>query len=216
MLRITLQYVPPRDDVAFLRIKQAYIGILHWKIAFFIHVFSSLFVLAAGFTQFWRGILKKLPAVHRWVGRVYVFDVIFVTGPAGFIMALYANGGIPSRISFSILAVLWILTTAIAFREVLRRKFAKHREWMIRSYALTLSAVTLRAWKVVLAFSFHPHPMDLYRMIAWLGWVPNIIVAEILIRKTRVAARRQPAVASAHEPPGIAQSAGRVGLIPPR
>jgi hypothetical protein len=25
--------------------------------------------------------------------------------------------------------------------------------------------------------------MDVYRAVAWLGWVPNIIIAELLIRK---------------------------------
>jgi uncharacterized membrane protein len=183
MLRIVLQYVPPSDDVAFLQIKQDIIGIAHWRIAFFTHVFSSMFVLFAGFTQFWRGILRHAPALHRWMGRLYIFDVLLVTGPASFIMALYANGGLSSRLAFSILAILWMSTTGIAFRQVLRRKFASHREWMIRSYALTLSAVSLRLWKMALAFLFHPHPMDLYRMISWLGWVPNLLLAEWLIRR---------------------------------
>ena len=199
MLGITLQYVPPRTDVGFLQIKQEYIGITPWRIAFFTHVFTSMFVLAAGFTQFWRGILRKAPGLHRWMGRLYVCDVLFVTGPAGFVMALYANGGIVSRISFCTLAVLWISTTAMAWREVVGRKFAKHREWMIRSYALTLSAITLRAWKVLIALAFHPHPMDLYRMVAWLGWVPNLLLAEWLIRRTRLVRNAQPTVTSARE-----------------
>jgi hypothetical protein len=213
MLRITLQYVPVNDDVAFLRIKQDIIGITHWRIAFFTHVFSSMFVLLAGFTQFWRGILRKAPSVHRWMGRLYVVDVLFITGPAGFIMALYANGGVPSRIAFTILASLWIFTTAIAFRQVLRRKFASHREWMIRSYALTLSAISLRAWKLSLALLFHPHPMDLYRMAAWLGWVPNLLLAELLIRRTRVAQKPRVAIISPDESPDIPRPAARDGFI---
>ena len=52
MWRITRQYWPIRDDAAFLQIKQDYIEITHWKAAFFVHVFTSMFALAAGFTQF--------------------------------------------------------------------------------------------------------------------------------------------------------------------
>jgi hypothetical protein len=148
------------------------------------------------------------------MGRLYVFDVLFVTGPAGFIMALYANGGLPSRIAFVILASLWIFTTAMAYRQVVRRKFASHREWMIRSYALTLSAISLRAWKLSLVLLFHPHPMDVYRLAAWLGWAPNLLLAELLIRRTRVAPRRPAAVALPDEPPGIARPAGPDGFIP--
>ena len=53
---------------------------------------------------------------------------------------------------------------------------------MIRSYALTLSAITLRVWKLGLALTLEPRPMDLYRVVAWLGFIPNLIVAEIIIR----------------------------------
>lgn len=183
MLRITWQYFPIRDDIAFLRIKQEYLPIIEWKVAFFIHVFTSMFALAAGFTQFSRAILRGVPAMHRWVGRLYVLDVVFVTGPASFIMAIYANGGLTSKLAFGILAVLWIGFTAAAFLAIRKRRIQEHRQWMIRSYALTISAVTLRAWKYGLVFLFNPAPMDVYRLVAWLGWVPNLILAEYLIRR---------------------------------
>ncbi|MFZ4059203.1 MAG: hypothetical protein ACOYKE_13760, partial [Ferruginibacter sp.] len=52
MLRLIVEYLPLKTDIAFLQLKQAYIHIDIWLVAFFIHVFSSLFVLFAGFTQF--------------------------------------------------------------------------------------------------------------------------------------------------------------------
>jgi len=185
MARITLEYWPIRSDAAFLQIKQQYLGILHWELAFWVHVFTSMLPLVAGFTQFAPAVLRKWPAVHRAMGRVYVITVCFITGPASLIMAFYANGGITSRIAFGILAVLWLGTTAMGWRTVLQRKWATHREWMMRSYALTLSAITLRAWKWLLVFAFEPRPMDLYRLVAWLGFVPNLLLVEWLIRRSR-------------------------------
>ena len=187
MLRITLQYWPVHDDVAFLRIKQDYLGLPWWKAAFFVHVFTSMFALAAGFTQFAPRVLRHWPAVHRWVGRVYVLNVCLVTGPAGLVMAFYANGGASSRLAFGTLAILWITTTALAYQTVRQRRWEDHRAWMMRSYALTLSAVTLRAWKISLVWMFHPAPMDVYRVVAWLGFVPNLFVAEWMIRSRRSA-----------------------------
>jgi hypothetical protein len=183
MLRITLQYWPIRDDAAFLQIKQQYLEIQPWKIAFFVHVFTSMLALAAGFTQFARSVLFRWPRLHRWMGRLYVLNVCLVTGPASLIMARYANGGLTSRLAFGVLAVLWIGTTALAWRSALRRNWPEHRDWMIRSYALTLSALTLRAWKYLIVWAFHPPPMDVYRLVAWLGFVPNLIVAEWIIRR---------------------------------
>jgi len=190
MLRITLEYWPIRNDAAFLQIKQQYLGIRHWELAFWIHVFTSIPPLLAGFTQFAPRLLARWPGVHRLMGRVYVFTVCFVTGPASLVMAFYANGGITSRIAFVTLAVLWLATTGIGWRKVLRREWGAHREWMIRSYALTLSAITLRAWKYVIVWAFEPPPMDTYRLVAWLGFVPNIIFAEWWIRRGRKKSRR--------------------------
>ncbi len=185
MLQITLQYWPIRSDAAFLQIKQQYIGIRHWELAFWIHVFTSMLPLLAGFTQFAPWILARRPAIHRLMGRVYVFSVCFVTGPASLVMAFYANGGIASRIAFATLAILWLATTGMGWRRVLKRDFGRHREWMIRSYALTLSAITLRAWKYGIVLVFEPPPMDVYRVVAWLGFVPNLLIAEWWIRRSR-------------------------------
>lgn len=185
MLRITLQYIPIRSDAAFLMIKQQYLGIRHWELAFWVHVFTSMLPLLAGFTQFTPWVLAKWPSVHRMMGRVYVFSVCFVTGPASMVMAFYANGGVTSRIAFVILAFLWLYTTAMGWRKILRREWQSHREWMIRSYALTLSAITLRAWKYAIVFVFEPPPMDVYRLVAWLGFIPNIVFAEWWIRRGR-------------------------------
>jgi len=78
MVLITLQYWPIQEDVAFLRIKQAYIEIFHWKAVFFLHVFTSTFALLAGFTQFWP--VGKLGRWHRWLGRAYAY--LRSAGPA--------------------------------------------------------------------------------------------------------------------------------------
>jgi hypothetical protein len=185
MGRITLEYWPVRRDAAFLQIKQQYLGIVHWEVAFWVHVFTSMLPLVAAFTQFVPAVLKRWPGVHRTMGRVYVITVCFITGPASAIMAFYANGGITSRIAFGLLALLWLGTTALGWRAALQRKWVAHREWMMRSYALTLSAITLRAWKWLLVLAFEPRPMDLYRVVAWLGFVPNLLLVEWLIRRSR-------------------------------
>lgn len=186
MARITAAYIPYDTDVGFLRIKQDYIDIDHWRIAFFVHVYASMWVLLAGFTQFSERVRSYYPRIHRAIGNVYVIDVLLVTGPAGLLMGIYANGGLTSKISFVLLAVGWISFTAIALVKVKKGDFAAHRNFMMRSYALTLSAITLRAWKWAITNSADVHPMDVYRLVAWLGWIPNILVAELLIRRYRL------------------------------
>lgn len=195
LLRITLQYWPLNNDVAFLRIKQDYLAIVPWKIAFFVHVFTSMFALLAGFTQFSKTILTRCRGLHRTMGKLYLGNVLFVTGPASLVMSFFANGGWTSRVGFVALAVLWLGTTWRGYQAVRARNFTAHREWMIRSYALTLAAVTLRTWKYALVALFEPPPMDVYRLVAWLGWTVNLACAEWWIRRTRSSPRNDRPVA---------------------
>ncbi|MBA3680717.1 MAG: DUF2306 domain-containing protein [Bacteroidetes bacterium] len=181
MLKITLQYIPIKTDAAFLAIKQSYIHLTHYRIAFFVHVFSAIFVLLAGFTQFSKKIRVKFPVIHKHLGWLYVIVTLFLAGPSGFIIGVYANGGISSKIAFCLLSILWILFTALALLKITKKQVLSHRKWMIRSFALALSAITLRAWKYILVALFHPKPMDVYQIVAWLGWTLNLVIAEIII-----------------------------------
>lgn len=184
MLKITLQYIPYNTDVAFLRIKQDVINVPFYKIAFFTHVYTAMFVLIAGLTQFSTYTRKHFPIVHRYSGWLYAVIVILFAGPSGFYMGVYANGGFISQMAFCLLAVLWIYFTFMAVKSAVKGKFKLHREFMIRSFALTLSAITLRAWKYLIVYLFEPRPMDVYMIVAWLGWIPNLIFAEFVIIKS--------------------------------
>lgn len=183
MLRIILQYYPINTDVGFLQIKQDYIENTPWLIAFFIHVFSSLFALLAGFTQFSKTIRIKHKNIHRTVGMLYVLNVLLITGPAGLIMSFYANGGLSSRIAFVLLSSLWWWFTWQAWLAIRHKNVGRHQAFMLRSYALTLSAITLRCWKMLIANTLHLPPMEIYQIVAWLGFVPNLIMAEVWIRQ---------------------------------
>ena len=183
MARITVEYIPYNTDVGFLQIKQDYIDVRHWRIAFFVHVYASMWALLAGLTQFSSQIQSYYPRVHRALGYVYVTNVLLITGPSSLLMSFYANGGLTSKVAFGLLAIGWITFTAIALVKAKNGDFEAHRNFMIRSYALTLSALTLRAWKYGITNNVELPPMDVYRAVAWLGWVPNLIVAELLIRR---------------------------------
>lgn len=185
MARTISQYFVMDDKVAFLAAKQDYIHITPWKIAFYIHVFSSIFTLLAGFTQFSNYLLKHHKKVHRFIGKAYAYNIFFINFPSGLIMAIYANGFLPSKIAFIILDCLWFWFTLKAVIEIKKKNINTHKEYMIRSFALTCSAITLRTWKLILSSAFVIDPTTLYMIDAWLGFVPNLILAEWIIRKRR-------------------------------
>jgi hypothetical protein len=185
MLRGMVRYYPMHDNIGFLQFKQDYIHILPWKIAFYTHVFSVIFALLAGFTQFSNFILKKYRNVHRLIGKIYAYDVMFINFPAAMIMAIYANGLLPAKTAFVVLDCLWFWFTYRGITEIKNKNVIAHKEYMIRSYALTLSAVTLRTWKIIISSFVHIDPLPLYMIDAWMGFVPNLLFAEWLIRRQR-------------------------------
>lgn len=183
MIRLSLPYTAMREDVSFLRSKQAVYYLDYWRVSFYTHVFTSTLALLAGFTQFNGYLLRTYPRLHRTVGYVYILTVCFVTGPAGLVMGFYANGGFPARTSFVLLASLWIVFTALAWWFAVHKRFALHGAFLYRSYALTLSALTLRSYTFLLQWAqVEVSPRDIYIVTAWLSWVPNLLVAEWLIQ----------------------------------
>lgn len=147
-----------------------------------VHFAIGGLVLLIGPFQFVPGLRLKFPIVHRWMGRVYVAGCIF-SGIAGFILASNTNAGPVARTGFSLLAIFWLITTIIAFLKARNRDFIEHKKWMIRSYALTLAAITLRIYLPITMGVFGMSYAFVYPIIAFACWVPNAIVAEWMIRR---------------------------------
>ncbi len=182
MAEITWRYVPFDRFASFLAIKQTEVDERSEYLWFFYaHVYTSLWVLLVGFLAILR--LKYWPKLHQYMGKIYVGLIVFVAAPSGLYMGIFANGEWIAQVSFILLSVLWWWVTVKAYRLARQHQYGEHKKWMWRSFALTLSAITLRLWKVILVYLFMPNPMDLYQVIAWLGWVPNLLLIEVLIAK---------------------------------
>lgn len=182
MLTMIIDYASFESNVHFLQFKQGYLPIPWWRAAFYIHVFTSIITLAAGFTQFSLVILRKYRSIHRLIGKIYVASILFINFPSGMILAIYANGLLPTKIAFIILDSLWFYFTYKAYVTIRKGNVLAHRQYMIRSFALTFSAITLRSWKIILSGTLHLDPLMLYMVDAWMGFVPNLLFAEWWIR----------------------------------
>ncbi|WP_430400327.1 DUF2306 domain-containing protein [Flavobacterium sp.] len=181
LLLITLQYIPLNFEVTFLKLKQEEVKLSYYNIAFFTHVYTSIVLVLIGWIQFWSFFRKKYTNLHTLIGKFYILIILMFSGPSALIMGYHANGGISSKISFIILSILWLLFTYMSYSYAKKLNFIEHQKFAIRSFALTLSAISLRLFKYIIVFLFHSPPMDTYRIVSWLGWVFNLIIAEIII-----------------------------------
>lgn len=147
----------------------------------YLHVFGACFALALGPFQFVRSLRERHPVLHRWMGLLYLSMGVLVGGLAGLYMSQFAFGGLPSRLGFGLLALAWLYTGSRAYDAIRRREIAAHRRWMIRNFALAFAAVTLRLYLPVAAVSGVEFATA-YAVIAWACWVPNLLLAEWLVR----------------------------------
>jgi uncharacterized membrane protein len=145
------------------------------------HLLGGGIALWLGPLQFVRRLRARIPAVHRWLGRGYVVACLGAS-VAGAVLAPNSMGGIPAHLGFGLLAVAWFVTTATAYRAIRQGDRARHSRWMVRSFALTLAAVTLRIYLPSSAMLGIPFDVA-YRWIAWLAWIPNLLAAEWLLRR---------------------------------
>jgi len=153
---------------------------LDWPGATFGHFIGGAIALVTGAFQVNSRLRVRFLAWHRWTGRLYLLAVA-MAGVAGFILALDSFAGPIAQGGFALLALVWLAASARAYVLVRRGDVPGHRKWMIRSYALTLAAVTLRIYLPASQVA-GIHFMVAYPAIAWLCWVPNLAVAEWLVR----------------------------------
>lgn len=149
------------------------------------HLVFGGVALFTGALQFSARLRFARPAVHRFLGKIYVLTVL-VSGTSAALLAPTSTGGVTAHFGFGMLALLWLGSTVAAWVTVRRGEYDVHRVWMIRSYALCLAAVTLRLYLPVAGIAGIPFEAS-YPAIAWLCWVPNLVVAEWFVAGSSMA-----------------------------
>jgi hypothetical protein len=169
-------FLPPGTTVA-PQMKSVY---AEHPVAILTHVFSSSLALLLGPWQFVPAIRRR-KTLHKRLGLGYVAAVL-VGGASGLVMAWLAFGGLVSQVGFGLLAVVWLYTTFRAMAAIAERRFAEHEAWAMRSFSLTMAAVTLRIY-LGLGFALGLPFEQFYPVLSWLCWVPNLLLVEWFLLK---------------------------------
>ena len=175
-----LQYYDFKGRSSFLQIKQAAVATGWYMPAFYCHIIGSSIILFLGFFQFLKPVYNNR-ALHKLLGKTYVFGVLFFAAPGAYVMTLFVNRGPGVFISFLLQNTLWVAFTLVAWLLVIKGRITPHIKMMRRSYALAFGAVTLRLY--IFLFTLLGSGISFahnYLIIAFLSWVPNLLVAEWL------------------------------------
>jgi uncharacterized membrane protein len=181
-LRYALPHVPHPAPLPNFRINHR---------ALIVHAVSASLALLLGPWQFLPGFRQRHLQLHRLIGRTYALSLLTAAVSAIWI-APHAAAGHISAAGFLSLAVGWLFTTSMGIAAIRRHDVATHRRWMIRSYALTAAAITLRLYLPGIPL-FHWSFQIAYPAISWLCWIPNLLAAEAWIHWTAVLPYQHPA-----------------------
>jgi hypothetical protein len=151
-----------------------------------VHVLSGMLALAVGPLQFVGKIRRRFLRLHRCFGVIYIASCTGL-GLSGLVLATTSYAGWTTSLAFGLLGLSMLFTTWTALRMVLARRIGDHRRWMIRSFSLIFAGVMLRVLSPLysllsgvglVSFSFE----TAYIWIAWLCWVPNLLIAVWITR----------------------------------
>jgi uncharacterized membrane protein YozB (DUF420 family) len=164
-------------------------------------VFGSIALLTCGL-QVWPWLRQRHPRAHRVIGRIYVFGGVLPAGLMALTIGAVSPFGPLLQVGNVLLASLWLAFTFTGYRMARQRRFADHRRWMIRSFALTASIITNRIWGAVAVIVLEPQIDTVFggSMIAfqqtvagisgWLGWTGTLLIAEWWLERTISGRRR--------------------------
>lgn len=147
---------------------------------FYIHIVFAGIALLVGPLQFFPKLRNKYLKQHRTVGKIYVLACI-LGGLSGLYIAIYSAGGIIGHIGFACLALFWLYTTYKAYAAIRQKNIQEHQIWMIRSFALTMAAVTLRLYLPFLIPTVGY--FTTFQIVSWACWIPNLLVVEFFMRR---------------------------------
>jgi uncharacterized membrane protein len=167
------------------------------QVAFYAHVIGGGLALALSPLQFIARLRDRVPRAHRVIGRAALGSMV-LGGLAGAVVSTTNLAGPAGTAGFGLLGVLWVTFAVTAFVAIRRGDVTAHRRWMVRAFALTYAAVTLRLWLGLLmgvhlaAGVTQPEAFTRsYVVVPFLCWVPNLLIAELYLRRHRGAPGRE-------------------------
>ncbi len=168
------------------------VGFARYPLLTMLHIVPGVLFMVLGPLQFVRRIRARHPRFHRWSGRVFVASglVIGVTGLAmGVVMAI---GGANETAATAFFAVIFLVALGKAVAHIRRGDPVRHREWMLRVFAVGLAISTIRPI-IALFFALSDlSPREFFGIAFWLGFTSHLVAAEVWIQHTRPSIRARP------------------------
>ena len=158
-----------------------FIGREFWIVT---HVGMGIVALLVGPVQFWLGWTGKFVS-HKKVGLVYLIAIL-LSSISSFYLAVTTEVSWVFGLGLGGLGVAWVLTTGVAFLVIRKGKIELHREWMTRSYVVTMGFVFFRLFVGVTSALQVGTLFQRLEAASWFCWAFPLLIAEIIIQRKKI------------------------------
>jgi uncharacterized membrane protein len=178
---ISASYFSFDTNFHFLKAKQDLLPNKIWLSNFYLHLAGGIVAVLSGLCLFFDRLIPFRSTLHKLLGRTYVIAVMLISGPTGFYLAFFSEGGALATVGFLLMSTLWMVITYVALNKILKGDIDGHNKWMIRSFCFTLSGVTLRIM-TPLGISIFNFDYDTnFILSAFIPWMFNMAIAELIL-----------------------------------
>lgn len=182
---IALSYFDFDMTKQFLGSKQSMIGNKIWLVSFYVHLLFGAIATLVALPLFFSKLIPFRSSIHKHLGKLYVVSILVFGGPTGLYLAFFAEGGKFATIGFILMSAAWMITTYMAFQRIIKGDLQGHYNWIIRSYCMTLSGVTLRIMTPIGSQFFEFDYETNFVLSAYFPWIFNLLLGELLVLLNR-------------------------------
>ncbi|WP_157966108.1 DUF2306 domain-containing protein [Cognataquiflexum aquatile] len=173
---IPVDYLLNGVNTGYLELKsQALLNSKTWYFFLYMHIISGGITILIGWVQFNQTMQKKWTNLHRTIGKIYLISALFCS-LSGIYVGFFATGGWVAAAGFITVACIYFYTSIQGFFHIKKGQILSHQNFMTYSYAVCLSAVTLRL-ATPTAYVLGLDYISSYQIIAWAAWIPNLAIA---------------------------------------
>ena len=179
---VILYYLWTRGIVYFKFSKEVYTEYFWYRAPWLlVHVICGITATLIGPLQFIPAIRTKSPLLHRNLGKIYIGCVVLSTF-VSFYLVSTAGLGIVYDTGLAMLGIVWLTTTLMAWLSIRKGNKEMHKEWMIKSYVLTLSFVMFRFTEDLLARAGVSDFVGRKVLMAWACWAIPFFITELVLQ----------------------------------
>jgi uncharacterized membrane protein len=154
-----------------------------------LHVVPGALFLALAPLQFSSRFRSRHLRFHRWSGRLLLVAVAVSAVTGLFFGVVIPIAGFGEASSTGVFGALILFAIVRGYLAVRRGDLARHREWMIRAFAIAIGVSTIRLIAAVMQLIVKTTPERTVAISFWTGWAVTLLAAELWIRATSTSAR---------------------------